>query len=199
MSESGNTALAYFDRMYQHPDPWGYETAWYERRKYAITTACLPRERYRRAFEPGCSIGVLTALLAERCDELVSADFHPPSVERARERVGDRSGVVVERLEVPDEWPPGTFDLIVLSEVAYYLDDQHLDRLRDHVAETLEPGGDVVLVHWRGTTDYPQSGDAVHQRWGADRRFGALAGYREREFRLDVWRRLGASAEAGER
>ena len=46
----------YFDGMYAAAaDPWGFEERWYERRKYAISLAMLPRERYRAAFEPGCS------------------------------------------------------------------------------------------------------------------------------------------------
>ena len=65
----------YFDGMYAaSPDPWGFESRWYERRKYAVTMALLPAERYRDAFEPGCSIGVMTGLLAGRCDRLLSCD-----------------------------------------------------------------------------------------------------------------------------
>ncbi|MFE7421819.1 hypothetical protein [Rhodococcus sp. NPDC057529] len=61
---------SYFDAMYAaSPDPWGFGDRWYEQRKYALTLAALPRPRYRRAFEPGCSIGILTAALAHRCDE----------------------------------------------------------------------------------------------------------------------------------
>ena len=55
----------YFDRMYsESPDPWQLGGRWYEQRKYAITLALLPYARYRHAFEPGCSIGVLTERLA---------------------------------------------------------------------------------------------------------------------------------------
>ncbi len=57
---------AYFDRMYsESADPWQLQSRWYERRKYAITLALLPYARYRHAFEPGCSVGVLTEQLAE--------------------------------------------------------------------------------------------------------------------------------------
>ena len=55
----------YFDDMYaRSDDPWGFTSRWYERRKYAISLAMLPQERYDSAFEPGCSIGVLTGRLA---------------------------------------------------------------------------------------------------------------------------------------
>lgn len=194
MTDRRSTRLAYFDRMYEVPDPWGYETSWYEQRKYALTVASLPRPRYRRAFEPGCSSGVLSALLAERCDQLVAADFHRASAERARRRLAHRPGVAVEDLAVPHAWPAGRFDLVVLSEVAYYLGDPDHDRLIDRVAASLDPDGDVVLVHWRGPTDYPRSGDDVHERWGRDRRFTGVAAHVEDDFRLDVLRRRGADA-----
>ncbi len=182
------TSYDYFDRMYQDPDPWEFETSAYERHKYATTIASLPRERYRRAFEPGCSIGVLTAELALRADELVATDIHPRPLVQARARLAPMEGVTVEQLHVPDAWPAGTFDLVVLSEIAYYFDDVDLERLMDRVAASLEPDGDLVLVHWRGETDYPQTGDHVHDRWLDRPGYQRVHGVVEEEFRLDVLR-----------
>ena len=82
----------YFERLYAaSPDPWGFTTRWYEERKYALSLAMLPRRRYAEAFEPGCSIGVLTALLTPRCDRLLSWDVSAEAVRRARERIGRAS------------------------------------------------------------------------------------------------------------
>ena len=68
--------------MYQAAaDPWGFEDRWHEQRKYAISLAQLPAARYRSAFEPGCSVGVLTRLLASRCDTLLSCDVAAAAVE----------------------------------------------------------------------------------------------------------------------
>lgn len=73
----------YFDSMYgADADPWGFDSRFYERRKYALTLAALPRERYVRAVEPGCSNGAFTELLAPRCDELIAFDFVEDAVER---------------------------------------------------------------------------------------------------------------------
>jgi SAM-dependent methyltransferase len=183
-----STGFAYFDAMYRVPDPWSFETSPYEQEKYDRTIAALPRPRYRRAFEPGCSIGVLTERLAGRVDELVAVDLHPGPLARARERLSGLEGVTVDRLAVPGQWPSGTFDLVVLSEIAYYFDDDDLDLLADRVHASLEPGGDLVLVHWRGATDYPQSGDGVHDRWLRDPRFEHRSSEVDPRFRLDVVR-----------
>ncbi len=63
------------------------------------------------------------------------------------------------RAQVPGEWPEGTFDLMVLSEVVYFLDPVDVERLVERVKGSLRPGGTVVLVHWTGVTHYPLSGD----------------------------------------
>ena len=81
--------VAYFDGMYQAAaDPWGFEDRWYERRKSAIALAMLPAERYRAAFEPGCSIGVLTRMLAPRCT-LLACDLAAAAVKAAVGRTSD--------------------------------------------------------------------------------------------------------------
>ena len=78
----------YFRDMYAaSPDPYGLAERWYEARKYALSLALLPRERYGAAFEPGCSIGVLTALLAPRCDQPARLRRGP-----GRGRVGPGAG-----------------------------------------------------------------------------------------------------------
>ena len=73
MTEPGSLPAGYFEALYAAaPDPWDFEGSDYERGKYAATLAALPQPRYARALEVGCSIGVLTALLAPRCDRLLA-------------------------------------------------------------------------------------------------------------------------------
>ena len=133
----------YFDAMYEaEPDPWGFENRWYERRKYAISLAQLPAPRYRSGFEPGCSIGVLTELLARRCDRLLSCDVAAAAVQVAQQRTRDLSQVLVEQREIPRRWPEGQFDLIVFSEMLYYFGDQDLEQILDQAVRALQPGGD---------------------------------------------------------
>ncbi len=180
----------YFDDMYaDDPDPWGFESRWYERRKYAVTLASLPLERYGRAFEPGCSIGVLTALLAERVDELVAWEPHPQAAGRAAARLRSHPWVTVEEASIPDRWPEGVFDLVVLSEVAYYLDGAAFTRLLERLDGGLARGGDLVAVHFDGTTDYPRSAAEVHGSLDDVVGHEPLVSHRDEGFLLDVWRR----------
>ena len=190
--------VTYFDRMYAaDPDPWQFRSRWYEQRKYALTLAALPRRRYRAGFEPGCSIGELTAGLAARCDTLLAADAAEAAVRTVAERLAAQENVRVERRRLQDDWPSGTFDLIVLSEVAYYLADDDLDRLVDAVLAGLEPGGDLVLVHWRHpVADYPLDGDAVHAVFAGRPGLERTVAHVEADFRLEVYARVPPAARS---
>ena len=156
---------AYFDQMYaDSADPWGFTSRWYEQRKYALTLALLPREHYEDAFEPGCSIGVMTEQLARRCGRVLSCDVAAAAVKAAAARTADQPGVRVEQRALPDEWPDGDFDLIVFSEFLYYFGGPDLQRILDLARAALRPGGTLIAVHWRHpVAEYPRSGDDVHE------------------------------------
>ena len=191
-AEQPTVPLEYFENLYaDNPDPWRYETEWYEERKYALTLASLPRKRYRRAFEPGCSIGVLTMALAARCDSLISADWVSTAVRQVRDRVRDMPWVEIQKMTVPHQWPAGTFDLIVISELARYLSDDDLKRLIDRTILSLEHDGHLVLVHHRPDGPVPQSAEAVHGAFAARNELFGLASYAQPEFLLDVLERAG--------
>lgn len=180
---------AFFDDFYaaNGDDPWGFTDRWYERRKRALTLASLPRERFGRAFEPGCSIGVLTAELAARCDHLLAIDPVAAAVDRAVERTAALAHVEVLQGSVPADWPDGSFDLVVLSEVGYYCGPDDLERLVDRAAQCLTDDGVVVACHWRHPVhEYPLTGDAVHEALLAHPRLAPLSRHLEDDFRLDV-------------
>jgi SAM-dependent methyltransferase len=185
---------SYFDDLYaKDPDPWRFAASAYEREKYAATLAALPQARYRDVFEVGCSIGVLTAALAPRCDALLAVDLAAAALEQARQRCADLDHVRFAQMAVPGDWPDGRFDLILLSEVVYYLDRQDVSRLASRVAESLQPGGDVVLVHWLGETHYPLSGDEAADLFisaplTASTDWTVLRQERTPDYRLDVLR-----------
>jgi SAM-dependent methyltransferase len=176
---------AYFDRLYeQADDPWGLDERFYERRKRAVLVASLPRERFARAFEPGCAGGALTSLLADRCDEVLAADVAPRAVELTRARLADRANVRVEQLQIPDDWPAGAFDLVVLSEVGYYSPD--LDALARAAWTSLGPDGVLVACHWRhAADDHPHTAAEVHAALGAGR--ATVVAHVEADFVLEVW------------
>lgn len=188
----------YFDALYSDAaDPWGIEQGWYEERKRAVVLAALPRPRYGRAFEPGCASGALSVGLAPRCDELVCWDPAERAVEAARERLVSWSGARVERGALPERAPDGTFDLVVASEVVYYLDTADRDAFWRTVEDVLEPGGHLVAVHWlREAPEYPVEGGAVHDELAARPGLARIVRHEEADFRLDVLARVPPEARS---
>jgi SAM-dependent methyltransferase len=169
-------------------DPWGFENRWYERRKYALSLALLPAVRYRSAFEPGCSIGVFSALLAPRCDALLCCDVAAAAAQAAAERTRHFPQVRVERCQLPGQWPAGRFDLIVFSELLYYFGDHDLERLLKTAVASLQPGGTLLAVHWRHpVADYPRSGDDVHGAIAAQPGLARLVSHAEPDFLAEVY------------
>jgi 2-polyprenyl-3-methyl-5-hydroxy-6-metoxy-1,4-benzoquinol methylase len=148
MSESGQTLLPeYFDALYAaDSDPWKFAASPYERDKYALTLDAMPKPRYRSALEIGCSIGVLTKSLASRCDALVAIDAAQTPLIDARRRCADLPGVRFEHMFVPEQWPSGDFELILLSEVVYYFSREDVGRLAARVADSVAKDGSVILV-----------------------------------------------------
>lgn len=179
----------YFDTLYaESADPWGFTDRWYERRKRALTLALLPEERYGSAYEPGCSIGVLTRELAGRCDRLLATDVASSAVEAARTRCGDLPHVTVRQATLPDDWPGAHVDLVVISELGYYFTHADAHRLAERA---FAGAGTVVAVHWRHPVDdYPLCGDEVHTVLDAAAErahFGRIAHLVDDDVRADVW------------
>ena len=116
-------STAFFDQLYeQNPDPWAFRERWYEQRKRALTLASLPRQHYGSIYELGCANGELSAGLAQRTDRLLCCDAAARAVELAQQRLSHCPNVEVRQSRLPADWASGRFDLIVLSELGYYLD-----------------------------------------------------------------------------
>jgi LmbE family N-acetylglucosaminyl deacetylase/SAM-dependent methyltransferase len=166
-------------------DPWGVDERWYEQRKRDLTLAMLPRPRYDRGLEVGCSTGALAETLAGRCDELLAVDSSPSAVDAARRRLADLGHVRVELLQVPHEWPADELDLVVVSEMGYFLSPSELRGLVERVRASLAAHGAVVLCHWRHGIDgwVPDAG-RVLDAFTEGGALSAQATYRDRDVEI---------------
>lgn len=182
----------YFERMFQDTaDPWDLETSDYEQRKFAATIAALRGRTYDRGLEIGCAKGVLTQRLAAACHSLLALDISKTAVAAARKRLAGKHHVTFGQMAFPRDTPATTgYDLVVLSEVVYYWDDTDIVRAADWVAQHTAPGAEILLVHWTGDTDYPQSGDDAVRKLGdaLGDAAGVVVEQRTEHYRLDLWR-----------
>ena len=194
MAERSSLDRSYFETLYaRKADPWDFRTSPYEKRKYAATLAVLSRPTYARVLEVGCSIGVFTRLLAPRCDALLSVDTSPRALAEAQRDSADLGHVTFRLASLPEEFPNGTFDLIVLSEVLYYFSPTDLAGVAARCETALTADGEIVLCHWLGETNYPLGGDEAAEGFMSSLapRFRAVATQREPEYRLDLLARAG--------
>jgi 2-polyprenyl-3-methyl-5-hydroxy-6-metoxy-1,4-benzoquinol methylase len=157
MRKSATVPPEYFEEKYKvDNDPWQFRTSDYERAKYQATLGSLAKDKYAAGLEVGCSIGVLTRLLSRRCVSLLAIDASVTAIEAAKSN--SEPNVTFRIANLPAEFPQGTFDLIVLSEVLYYFSTPHLERVARSCTNSISQDGEIVLCHWLGETDYPLSG-----------------------------------------
>ncbi|VFR42115.1 Methyltransferase type 12 [plant metagenome] len=183
---------AYFDQLYRaDADPWQVQSRWYEQRKRAVLLASLRQETYRNAFEPGCGTGELSAALAPRCQALLACDFAPQAAGLAAARTADWPHVRVQTRSLPAQWPADTektYDLIVVSELAYYLDAADLARFIERCVASLAPEGELLACHWRHDFhDRRQATHAVHAAYDCHPALTRLARHEDPDFLLQTW------------
>ena len=184
----------YFDEVYDvNTDPWNFETSVYEKDKYLVSIKALDKITYKNVFEIGCSIGILSEMLALRAENLLAVDASEAPLAKARHRLKNYPDVVIEKMNVPAEFITTPCDLIVLSEVAYYLNNDDLKILRDKTLQQLEKGGQLLMVHWTPFVhDYPQTGDRVHEYFLEleNKELKHLLHQRYETYRLDLFERM---------
>ncbi|MGI4855221.1 MAG: SAM-dependent methyltransferase [Janthinobacterium lividum] len=159
-----DTSAAFFEGMFRtSADPWNFAADDYEQARYDVILRALAGRRYRHAFEPGCSVGALTAKLATLCDQVDATDFSPSAAEQARLRCQSLPGVTVRCAAFTSREPVEGFDLVVLSELGYYFSAAQWQDVLQHVVDGMQPGAILLASHWLGKSpDHLLSGDEVH-------------------------------------
>ncbi len=145
----------------EHRDPWQVHSSFYEARKRALTLAALPRPTYRRVLELGCSVGALAADLAGRAGRVLAVDESLAALRRAAPTLNGLDNVELAHLQVPEGLGRIDADLVVMSEIGYFLSPGRLRALAHRLR--LSGCGTVVACHWRHNIEgWPLDGPSVH-------------------------------------
>lgn len=153
--------LRKMERMFQtRPDPYDYATSSYEQARLKSMADAVSDRRYGRALEIGCGEGFFTETLALVADEVTALDIAATPLGRARARLAALSGrITFVEANIRDWLPPAgrAFDLIVASDVLYYLGERndggrlfHETEFRDFLVRVtgwLAAGGRMLLSH----------------------------------------------------
>ncbi|NCP24505.1 MAG: methyltransferase [Erythrobacter sp.] len=189
MADRASSRKERFEALFaEDPDPWDFETSSYEREKRAHTIAALDG-RFRKCLEIGCATAVLTQDLANICDQVVGIDVSERALSIARNRLYGRANIDLRQGEIPRDWPAGTFDLIVLSEVLYFLDEKEVRVSSAHAYQSLAPDGVVLAVNWIGATDLPLDGHEVVRIFDEAAEWQSDSLMRTPNFRIDKLRK----------
>ncbi|HEY4333559.1 MAG TPA: SAM-dependent methyltransferase [Ilumatobacteraceae bacterium] len=194
MESISSTSAEFFDAIYAGADdPWKFASSVEERTRYATVVTALGDRRFESAFEPGCSIGELTAQLALRCDRLLATDISVLAADRARRRCASLPQVEVrhEALTLASvRATTDVFDLIVFCEVGYYFAEHELARVVDGLTAEMQPGGLFVATHWTGhSDDHVLPGDQVHHIVRSCGSLTSIDDERYDNFLFGSWRR----------
>lgn len=180
-----------FEALYRSdPDPWSYASSGYEHAKYERTLAACGAGPFESALELGGSIGVFSELLAPRCRRLTTIDLAETAAAMARRRLAGHGAVRVITGALPDAVPDERYDLVVASEILYYLAPPALDRTLAMIRARLISGGRLVAVHWRPAgPERPFTAAEVHARLREDPWLEQVGAEQTDDYLLDVLER----------
>jgi trans-aconitate methyltransferase len=134
-------------------DPWDYKQSRFEHRKREVLLQACSHRKHGRALELGCAIGETTRLLAPLCLQLTAVDGSATALAEARRRLPRWAHVRFVHAQLPQAMPKGPFDLIVVSELAYYLPVHQLLLLCEKLSAAVARRGTIVALHHRQPFD----------------------------------------------
>lgn len=168
-------------------DPWNYATSPFEHYKRSVLLRACGCRRYGRGLELGCAIGETTRCLARRCLRLLAIDSSATALREAKRRLRGFPRITIRQAVLPDETPRGPFDLIVASEIAYYLSPQKLADLLQRLGPALAPNGRIVFLnHTQRFEDAAQPPALAQRRLCLKLRKTMRTVVHERHSRFDV-------------
>lgn len=154
----------YFETLFAtQADPWQYTNP-YEQKKYEQTLEILPAKRFNQVLEVACAEGHFTAQLAALVENLLAVDISQVALDRAAQRCADFNNVSFQLFDLTKDEISGSFDLIICSEVLYYVGGwSELQAFARKVADALNPGGYFITAHANLVVDEP---DKTGYNWG---------------------------------
>ena len=139
--------------------------------------------------ECACGTGLLTGVIAPRCNDLIATDFSANLLKRTQKKYGKYGNVHIERANILQlAYPDERFDVVVAANVIHLLDDPH--RALRELERVCKPGGKMILPTYMNQTEK----GTTNKMSGAIGKAGADF---KHEFTLESYKRFFADAGYG--
>jgi trans-aconitate methyltransferase len=159
----GAVDLGHLKALYKMgDDPWNFRTSAYEHEKFEATSAALQRDRYSSALELGCGNGELARRIAPKCTAYTGLDAVEAALTAARKAVPEGRFI---RGFLPCDLPDGDHDLIIVSEILYFLDHAGLLSVAQQISARW-PHAEILAVNWLGPSGNALQGDEALRLFG---------------------------------
>ena len=145
--------------------------------------------------ECACGTGLLTGVIAPRCQSLTATDFSANMLKRAEKKLKKYGNVRFAQADITKlDYPDGSFDAVVAANVIHLLDEPY--RALAELDRVCKPGGRLIIPTYMNRTDRgtTNSVSGAIGKAGADfkreftpetyRRFFAAAGYTDARYTL---------------
>jgi SAM-dependent methyltransferase len=152
----------FFQHFFDGGDPFGFDVHPEEQLKFARTLEVCGDAVRGRVLELGCAVGTFTELVAPLASDVLAVDVSQAAVDQVADRLREHSHVRTRAVDIPADFPDETFDLVVASDVLYYLSVEELEHCVDRIEASLADGGAFVAVHYVPRMGSVLNGDEAH-------------------------------------
>ncbi|RIJ22299.1 class I SAM-dependent methyltransferase [Henriciella barbarensis] len=189
----GAISLEGFEQKFEaDADPWQTWNSKYEAVKRASLAKAIGPRPYGRGLEIAAGNGSNTLMIANKTRRLIATEGAPAGAALVRKASQGEPHIRVVIHDVADRLPADAFDLIVISELLYYLGSEPFEMLAREVSRTLQPGGRLVLLHHvENFSDRARPADHVHGEFTALLRCPLIKSQKitARRWRAESWDR----------
>lgn len=144
-----------FDAHYKrYTNPFSLKGKKYEKQKLSDTLRLISAPHIEIAIDYGCGIGDASIALSGRANRILSIDGSAVALERLGARIMGRrlKNIELRHATIDDPWPIATAeraDLILASEVLYYLSASELRAIGPLFRSSLRDEGRMLTCHYR--------------------------------------------------
>lgn len=200
-----------FEQIFRNQtDPWDSDNP-YQQSKFEKTLEILPKHYFENVLEIGCAEGHFTSKLFRLTDALTAVDISPTAISRARQRddLQVPNNVRFMRLDFMHEFLTSYFDLVVCSELLYFVVDQEdLSIVADRLSYSVMPRGYLLMAHSNCQVDDPDKpgfdwdvpfgARIIGEKFCESEHFWLIKEYRTPIYRVHLFQRTHRGYEAAE-